>query len=165
MNEEKRTDRKLETNEKWIIIATLAIFAISFLLSALDSPKILNNTVVYSSSSDTLGSDTLGSDTTSSDTTMVESEISDYPRISSSDLEMLLDAKNSQSETKISSKININTADLTQLQTLNGIGEVKAKAIIEYRNTYGRFNSVEELKNVSGIGDKTFEKIKDLITV
>ncbi len=150
MSKEKRTDRKLETNEKWIIIATLAIFAISFLLSALDSPKILNNTVVYSSSSDT---------------TMVVSEISDYPRISSSDLEMLLDAKSNQSDIKISSKININTADLTQLQTLTGIGEVKAKAIIEYRNTYGRFNSVEELKNVSGIGDKTFEKIKDLITV
>lgn len=150
MNEEKRTDRKLETNEKWIIIATLAIFAISFLLSALNSPKISDNTIVYSSSSDT---------------TLAVSEISDYPRISSSDLEMLLDAKSNQSEIKISSKININTADLTQLQTLNGIGEVKAKAIIEYRNTYGRFNSVEELKNVSGIGDKTFEKIKHLITV
>ena len=47
---------------------------------------------------------------------------------------------------------------------LNGIGEVKAVAIIAYRQEKGTFNSVDELKNISGIGDKTFEKIKQFIT-
>jgi competence protein ComEA len=62
-------------------------------------------------------------------------------------------------------KININKADETQLQNLPGIGPAKAAAITEYRETSGLFKTVEDLKNISGIGDKTFEKLKDLITV
>lgn len=62
-------------------------------------------------------------------------------------------------------KVNINTADLTQLQTLNGIGEVRAQAIISYREAYGAFQSIEEIKNVSGIKDAVFNKIKDDISV
>jgi competence protein ComEA len=62
-------------------------------------------------------------------------------------------------------KININKADSTELQNLPGIGPSKAAAILEYRNTNGPFKTVEDLKNISGIGDKTFEKLKDLIVV
>lgn len=62
-------------------------------------------------------------------------------------------------------KVNINTADLSELQELNGIGPVTAGKIIEYRETNGRFSSIEEIKNVSGIGDRTFDKLKDDITV
>ncbi|TDL77254.1 hypothetical protein E2R56_03500 [Rhodococcus qingshengii] len=62
-------------------------------------------------------------------------------------------------------KVNVNKADETQLQNLPGIGPSKAAAITEYRETSGPFKSVEDLKNISGIGDKTFEKLKDLITV
>lgn len=58
-------------------------------------------------------------------------------------------------------KVNINTADSTELQTLNGIGPVTAEKIIEYRTEQGMFKSIEDIKNVSGIGDKTFEKFKD----
>ena len=61
--------------------------------------------------------------------------------------------------------ININTASITELQTLTGIGESKAKNIIDYRETNGSFKKVEEIKNISGIGDALFEKIKDKITV
>lgn len=60
--------------------------------------------------------------------------------------------------------ININTASLEELMTLNGIGEAKANAIIEYR-TKSKFQTIEDIKNISGIGDKAFEKIKDYITV
>lgn len=62
-------------------------------------------------------------------------------------------------------KINLNKADENELQNLPGIGPSKAAAIMEYRETNGSFKSVEDLKNISGIGDKTFDKLKDLITV
>lgn len=61
--------------------------------------------------------------------------------------------------------ININTASIEQLQTLNGIGESKAKSIIEYRTTNGNFKSIEDIKNVSGISESLYEKIKDSITI
>ncbi|MDR2610227.1 MAG: helix-hairpin-helix domain-containing protein [Clostridiales Family XIII bacterium] len=62
-------------------------------------------------------------------------------------------------------KININTADSTALQQLNGVGPATAQKIIDYRNANGKFKTIEALKNVSGIGDKTFEKLKDAICV
>lgn len=60
-------------------------------------------------------------------------------------------------------KVNINTATLEELMTLEGVGESKAKSIIEYRNN-NPFNSIEDIKNVSGIGDNLFDKIKENIT-
>lgn len=62
-------------------------------------------------------------------------------------------------------KININTADYDELQTLTGVGPVTAQKIIDYREDSGRFTTIEDIKNVSGIGDKTFEKFKDDIKV
>lgn len=62
-------------------------------------------------------------------------------------------------------KINLNTATVDDLSSLEGIGESKAKAIIDYREKNGGFKSIEEIKNVSGIGDKAFEKIKDVISI
>jgi competence protein ComEA len=62
-------------------------------------------------------------------------------------------------------KININTADKSTLMTLPGIGEVIADAIIEYREANGAFQSIEDIKNVYRIGDKTFERFKDNIIV
>lgn len=64
-----------------------------------------------------------------------------------------------------SSKVNINTATLEELETLDGIGSAIAKRIIEYRTTVSKFSSIEEIKNVSGIGEKIFEKFKDNICV
>ena len=66
---------------------------------------------------------------------------------------------------KGSTLININTADLEQLKEITGIGNIKAQSIIDYREANGGFKSLEELKNVDGIGDKTFEKIKEQITL
>lgn len=62
-------------------------------------------------------------------------------------------------------KININTADSLQLQELNGVGPATAEKIISYREENGRFKSIEDIKNVSGIGDKIFEKLRDEIKV
>lgn len=65
------------------------------------------------------------------------------------------------SSIKTEGKININTASQSELETLPGIGPSKAKAIIEHRP----YTSVEEIKRVPGIGEATFQQIKDLITV
>lgn len=62
-------------------------------------------------------------------------------------------------------KLDLNTAQSADLQTLPGIGPAKAEAIIEYRETNGPFKAIEDLKEISGIGEKTFEKLKDLISV
>ena len=64
-----------------------------------------------------------------------------------------------------SNKISINNATLEELLTLNGIGETKAKAIIEYREKNGAFSSLEDLTKVDGIGQALFDKIKENITL
>lgn len=61
--------------------------------------------------------------------------------------------------------VNINTADTKMLQTLSGIGEKRAADIINYRETNGLFETVDDLDQVSGIGEKTMEKLRPLITV
>ena len=61
--------------------------------------------------------------------------------------------------------VNLNTATEAELQTVSGIGQKKAQDIIAYREANGKFKSVDELKNVSGIGAKTLEKLKDYVTV
>lgn len=65
----------------------------------------------------------------------------------------------------IGGKININVADSSALQTINGVGESLAGKIIAYRELNGKFKSIEDLKNVSGIGEKKFEDIKDKVVV
>lgn len=59
------------------------------------------------------------------------------------------------------SRININTAGSEELQMLDGVGPATAQKIIDYREANGSFKKIEDIKNVSGIGDKTFEKFKD----
>lgn len=70
----------------------------------------------------------------------------------------------SQSPSKTSELININTASKEELITLPNIGDKRADAIIEYRNA-NKFEKIEDIKNVTGIGDKFYEALKDLITI
>ena len=74
---------------------------------------------------------------------------------------------NNESDAKenIDNKININTAPLEMLVTLPKIGQVKAKAIIDYRTVNGNFKDITDIKNVKGIGDSLFEAIKKYITI
>lgn len=64
-----------------------------------------------------------------------------------------------------SGKININKASSTELQSLPGIGQVKAQSIIDYRESVGGFKSVDELTNITGIGAKTVDKLRDMVDI
>lgn len=66
--------------------------------------------------------------------------------------------------TNVNNIININTATLEELMSINGLGEAKARAIIKYREENGYFKIIDDLLNVSGIGEALFEKIKEYIT-
>lgn len=69
------------------------------------------------------------------------------------------------SGTEGSTLVNLNSADATQLESLSGIGEVLAQRIIDYRTEHGPFTSVDQLLDVSGIGDATLAEIRDQVTV
>lgn len=62
-------------------------------------------------------------------------------------------------------RVHLNTADLSQLQQIPGIGEKKAREIIQYRQDNGSFKSIDELQEIDGIGQKTVEKIKNFVTI
>ena len=70
-----------------------------------------------------------------------------------------------KSSSENADKININTASVQELMKLKGVGEKKAQAIVDYRNENGRFETIEDIINVSGIGEKTLENLRDMISV
>ena len=75
------------------------------------------------------------------------------------------EASPNTTSSKESKKVNINKASLEELKQVKGLGGKRAQDIIDYRETKGTFKSVDDLKKVSGIGAKTIEKLKDYVTV
>ena len=88
-----------------------------------------------------------------------------YVTSSKTDFGETASQEESYSSATVIGKININTATVEELDTLPGIGEAKARAIIEYRENESPFLKPEDIMNVSGIGEKTYENIKDYIVV
>lgn len=74
-------------------------------------------------------------------------------------------APTEESSSTSDGKVNINTASTEELTSLKGIGQTRAESIVAYRQEHGAFAAVEDLKAVSGIGDATYQKIADAITV
>ena len=98
---------------------------------------------------------------------IVIANINDKESLDKVDLNVGVSEVNKPSEGKKSEGdiININTATHEDFMTLNGIGEAKAQAIIDYRDTSGGFKSIDDLTSVSGIGEKTLEKIRDKLSI
>lgn len=76
-----------------------------------------------------------------------------------------MEAAGENTEEQNDEMIDINAADLTELQKINGIGPAKAQAIIDYREENGPFKTVDELSEISGFGEKTVEKLRDSIRI
>ena len=74
-------------------------------------------------------------------------------------------ARGAASQAPASEKVNINTAGVEELVTLPGIGKAYAERIVEYRQKNGPFKKVEDILNVRGIGEKTFDRIRDRLTI
>ncbi len=87
------------------------------------------------------------------------------PSNKGSDLEEISEKSREVPLHPIQGKVNINTAGLEELESLPGVGPSLARKIIDYRSQKGRFEKIEEIKRVSGIGEKSFQGIKGLITV
>ncbi len=77
----------------------------------------------------------------------------------------IIDESNTNSNNNEGNKININTATIDELDKIPGVGEATANKILSYREENGSFKSIEEIKNVNGIGEKKFENMRDLICV
>ena len=88
------------------------------------------------------------------------------PNVNDNETEIIDDGASGEvDDTTNQTVVNINKADETELQSLNGIGESLATSIVQYRKENGKFETIEDLKNVPGIGDSKFENIKEYIKV
>ena len=102
-----------------------------------------------------------------------KSEVKNFVKVKEEEKEKQIACKNdvndscvdNDTKSNVSKKISINTATIDGLTSLNGIGKEKAEAIINYRQTNGKFKNINELLNIKGIGESIFEKIKDNITI
>ena len=135
-----------------LLLFTLPLIMISFIgISVFDNEKEINVTIDNNKYSLPLG-------------TIYGDVVDDDNQYFSTDY-VLYDGQIIDDSFSEDTKISLNDADIEKLIELPGIGEKTALKIIEYRNKYGGFKSIDEIKNISGIGDKKYAKIKDLITV
>ena len=103
---------------------------------------------------------------TTDDSSLADETYTPQPVTVSSAAQGSVNASGTSTAKAVSGKLNINTATAQQLSDgLDGIGDVISKRIVAYREENGNFKSIEGIKNVKGIGDKTFAKLKDNITV
>jgi len=147
--------------ERVLIVLALVLCIVVSILGAWDAPEFSPISVVYTEpDSKPVGTETTKSNTQTTTGTTAKKQTSSKAAVTTTAQTAKQSEKSSQT-----GKININTASQEMLESLPKIGETIAARIIEYRNTYGGFDSIEEIKNVKGIGEKTFEALKDLITV
>lgn len=138
----KSTAKSDKRQSEILIGISLIIVGIIILYIALSQPKVVSKNEISESNSITV--------------TVIEESVTTVESSSASS------SKIEKDETVV---VNINTCSTEELMQIPGIGESRANAIIAYRNVIGSYSSTEQIKNISGFGDKFFESIKDNITV
>lgn len=151
--------------------AVLSVCAFVFVISLYDSEKFAEPIIGYSEAVTQIPLDSMWQETEPISETQAVTTVSSETAQQES---YIPDTVTAEQQTHISEApaetaepnelININTATADELKQLNGIGDVIAARIVEYAQTVG-FKTIEDIKNVKGIGDKKFENIKDKITV
>ena len=132
--------------------------------STIESP-IIETSTIESLTIESFSTESLTIESSTKESFSTESPIIESSTTESFTKESSATGSSSSKSEKITTKININTASVEELQTLKGIGPATAKSIILYREEYGAFSAIEEIMNVKRIGEKTFAKIKERITV
>lgn len=135
MDHLKHKEKVERQTDKWLFTTILIIFIFFFLVTAYRIPKKFFTKYQYTESNDLVTANV----------------ISENPYLNG--------------EIEQTGRININIATVETLKQLIGIGNVKAQAIVDYRNKNGRFKNINEILKVKGIGKKTFDNIKEYITV
>ena len=154
--------------ERVLLILALLLCIAVVLLSVWQTPEFAPVSVAYTDSTEMASSGTSASGSIAT----VSASTGSLSTVSTTTLTAESTASTSAPKTSTTTsaagktgKININTASKEALMELDGIGETLAQRIIDYRETYGGFDSIEEIQQVSGIGDKRYAAIKDYITV
>ena len=150
------------SKERILVVLALFLCVAVCLIAASDTPELSPISVIYTDVKVTESTD-------SSEAIKVTNTGSTSSHLNATQTSLAVNNSTASGE-KVSSvfpsgKININTADKELLITLPGIGEVYASRIIEYRETYGGFHMIEDIMNISGIGEKRFAEIKNFITI
>ncbi len=138
-----------------------------FCLVAISSFLLGKSYQAHLNSPTTVSADTATAPTNTSAIDQIQGAISSptAPSTAQSATKSSSAAKSTNSPSTPAGLININTADLTALESLTGIGPTKAQAIIDYRTQNGPFTSIDELDNVKGIGPATISKIRAQVTI
>lgn len=155
MSNDRRQSNGVRQSDVLVGVALLLIAAV-FAYLGFSQPKVSNDYTVEQTTSQVYSPEF---DTTVQD----NSATSQY--YEKNDYEAVSNTADNDDNISVSFPLNLNTCTKEELMEIDGIGEVRADAIIAYREKLGGYSSVEQLKDISGIGDKTFEKIAPFVTV
>lgn len=155
MSNDRRQSNGVRQSDVLVGVALLLIAAV-FAYLGFSQPKVSNDYTVEQTTAQVYSPEF--------DTTVQEnSATSQY--YENNDYEDVSSTADNDDNISVSFPLNLNTCTKEELMEIDGIGEVRADAIIAYRDKLGGYSSVEQLKDISGIGDKTFEKIAPYVTV
>uniref|UniRef100_UPI004025B3DE ComEA family DNA-binding protein n=1 Tax=Eubacterium sp. TaxID=142586 RepID=UPI004025B3DE len=155
MSNDRRQSNGVRQSDVLVGVALLLIAAV-FAYLGFSQPKVSNDYTVEQTTAQVYSPEF--------DTTVQEnSATSQY--YENNDYEVVSSTADNDDGISVSFPLNLNTCTKEELMEIDGIGEVRADAIIAYRAKLGGYSSVEQLKDISGIGDKTFEKIAPYVTV
>lgn len=155
MSNDRRQSNGVRQSDVLVGVALLLIAAV-FAYLGFSQPKVSNDYTVEQTTAQVYSPEF--------DATVQENSASSQ-YYEKNDYEAVSNTADNDDNISVSFPLNLNTCTKEELMEIDGIGEVRADAIIAYREKLGGYSSVEQLKDISGIGDKTFEKIAPYVTV